>query len=65
MKLGSKVFCTERIRYTGLYRRLGFWHCRPNGGPVLLSETGWKTVSGVYLRLGQRLFSFQWKRFSR
>lgn len=30
-------------------RRVGFLHASKNGGPVLIGESSWHTVSGVYV----------------
>jgi hypothetical protein len=62
-RLGRKIFSAEKIKYTGLWSRANWWHCSPNGGPVLKTEVSWRTVSGFYVRIGHRLLSVQWRRF--
>lgn len=61
-KLGRNGLAVYTIKYPFLWRRLHVWHNHPNGGPVFKSEASWRTASGVYLRIGHKIFSFQWRR---
>lgn len=54
----------SRSKY--LWRMMGVWHSKKDGSPVLKTDSSWRTVSAVYIRLRTgNLLVFQWRGFYR
>lgn len=43
--------------------RAGFIHAWPDGGPVLIEQSSWRTIAGVYFRILGRTHWVQFRRF--
>lgn len=59
---GRKAFIVTKDR-PKLCAPFVWVHSNPDGGPVLLGEASWRTVSGCQLRVGRYTFWFQFRRF--
>jgi hypothetical protein len=46
-KLGSGAVFTLHPKRVRLWRRVSALHAMPDGGPVLRSESSWRTINGV------------------
>ncbi len=61
---GRSVIWVHRPKYLW-YPRAAVIHARANGGPVLKTESSWRTVSGFLFRLRRRVVFVQFRRFCR
>lgn len=60
---GTKWAYTFPIRFLSNWKRCGAWHAHAFNAPVLKTDASWRTLAGVYVRCGRRVFVLQWRCF--
>lgn len=54
-------FTTYKCRHP-FDRRAGFTHAYKGGAPVLIEDSSWKTINGIFFNIGSSAFLFEFRR---